>query len=259
MQRARELGLPVRQPRAIKRGPFPEWMEGAGADLAVVVAYGRILTPRLLAAPRQGCVNVHASLLPRYRGAAPIQWSIIRGESETGITTMKMDVGLDTGDMLLQRATPIGPDETAGELWDRLMVMGAAVLVETLDRFDALTAIPQDHAAATHAPMLSKQDGRIDWREPAQTVHNRIRGVSPFPGAFSELAGERIRILRSTLAEGTGSPGTIIDTRKRLVVATGDGAVELVTVQRPGKRAQPGMHLCQGMRLRGGEEFACPS
>lgn len=253
--RAHELGLPTRQPRGIRSGPFPAWMAQADADVAVVVAYGRILTPQLLAAPRLGCINVHASLLPKYRGAAPIQWSVIHGEPVTGITTMQMDVGLDTGDMLLQRETPIGPDETAGQLWDRLKHLGAETLIETLARLDTLTPVPQDPAQATHAPMLEKAHGTLDWTASAQQVHDRIRGVNPWPGAATGWRDETLKLWESQVvaAPAAGQPGEILETRGALVVACGQGAVSLLSVQRAGKRAQPGPAFVQGARIEKGE------
>lgn len=253
--RARELGLTVKQPRAIKRGPFPEWVESTQADVAVVIAYGRILTPRLLQAPKRGCINVHASLLPKYRGAAPIHWAVVHGEDKTGITTMQMDAGLDTGDMLLTSETPIGPSETAGELWDRLKIMGAELLVQTLAQLDDITPTTQDHSAASHAPMLEKANGRIDWTQDARTVHNHIRGVNPWPGAFTAFRSQNLKVWRATPAEGSGPPGTVLEAKKRLVVACGDGAVQLESVQRAGKRAQPGPVFVQGTRLQTGERL----
>jgi methionyl-tRNA formyltransferase len=255
IERARELGLTTKQPRAVKRGPFPEWCESVGADIAVVIAYGRILTPRLLAAPRLGCINVHASLLPKYRGAAPIHWAVINGEQTTGITTMQMDVGLDTGDMLLTAETPIGPDETTGELWDRLKVTGAKLLIETLEQLPALTAQPQDHSAATLAPMLKKADGRVDWAWDAGAVHDRIRGVNPWPSAQTTFRGELLKLWRSQVVsmDESAAPGTVLEVKPRLVVAAGSGAVELMRVQRAGKRAQPGAEFVQGTRLQIGE------
>jgi len=256
--RARALGLVTKQPRAVRRGPFPEWMVSAGADLAVVVAYGRILPEKLLNAPARGCINVHASLLPKYRGAAPIHRSIIAGEPETGVTTMQMDVGLDTGDMLLAAKTPIGPDENTGAVWERLSHIGAALLIETLETLDGITPTPQDHAAATHAPPLVKAEGKVDWRASAQTCHDLIRGMNPWPGAFTTLNGERIKIQASSVVPWPGAPavpGTISVTKKALIVSTGDGAVQLITAQRPGKRAQPGVQVAQGLRLSTGATF----
>ena len=260
--RARELGLVTKQPRAVRRGPFHEWMKAADADVAVVVAYGRILPEALLRAPKHGCINVHASLLPKYRGAAPIHRAVISGEQETGITTMQMDVGMDTGDMLLIEKTPIGPDENTGQLWDRLMHIGADLLVKTLAQLDTLTPIVQDHDAATHAPPLEKSEGQVDWRRSAQVCHDLIRGMNPWPGAFSLLNGERVKIQASRIVSWPGepaAPGTVFITKKALTVATADGAIELVTAQRPGKRAQPGVQVAQGLRLTTGAAFSCPS
>jgi methionyl-tRNA formyltransferase len=251
--RARELGIEVRQPRAIKRGPFPEWLESVGADVAVVVAYGRILTESLLRAPRLGCINVHASLLPRYRGAAPIHWAVMNGETETGVATMQMDVGLDTGDVLLEARTPIGPEETAGDLWDRLSGMGAELLIRTLDQLESIEPRPQDHSQATHAPLMTKEVGRIDWSWSAQKVHDRVRGSNPWPGAHTRLREEPFKIRSTRIVDGSGTPGEIIVASKRLVVACGTGAVELLQAQLPGKRAQSGSDLINGGRIRPGE------
>lgn len=256
--RARELGLVTKQPRAVRRGPFHEWMKAADADVAVVVAYGRILPEALLSAPKRGCINVHASLLPRYRGAAPIHRAIIAGEAETGITTMQMDVGMDTGDMLLVEKTPIGPDENTGQLWDRLMHIGAALLVKTLDQLDTITPTQQDHDAATHAPPLEKAEGQVDWGRSTQVCHDLIRGMNPWPGAFTLLDGERIKIQAARKTDWPGepaAPGTAFVAKKALLVATADGAIELLTAQRPGKRAQPGVQVAQGLRLSTGVQF----
>jgi methionyl-tRNA formyltransferase len=256
--RARELGLVTKQPRGVRRGPFFDWMTSAVADVAVVVAYGRILPQGLLSAPTRGCINVHASLLPAYRGAAPIHRSIIAGDAQTGITTMQMDIGMDTGDMLLTETTDIGPDENTGVVWDRLSHIGAALLIRTLEQLDTLTPIPQDHDAATHAPMLTKAEGRVDWSQSAAVCHNLIRGMNPWPGAFTLLNEERIKIQASAVVPWPGepaAPGTISITKRALTVATGDGAVQLITAQRPGKRAQPGVQVAQGLRLSTGARF----
>ena len=254
--RARELGLPVRQPRAVRSGAFPDWMESCGADVAVVVAYGRILTPRLLAAPRRGCINVHASLLPKYRGAAPIQWAIVRGERETGVATQQMDVGLDTGDVLLDVRTPIGPDETAAELSARLAPMGAALLVETLARLDEIVPCPQDHAAATLAPLLTKDDGRLDWSRPAAALHDQARGLNPWPGAWTLLRGEVLKVHRTAVVAGDvagSAPGAVLATGGGLRVAAGDGILEIVEGQLPGKPRRSGRDLVNGARIEVGE------
>ncbi len=254
VQRARALGLEVRQPRAVKTGAFPEWLEGCGADVAVVIAYGRILTPRLLAAPRRGCVNVHASLLPRYRGAAPIQWAVVRGERETGITTMRMDEGLDTGDMLLKRAIPIGPDETADALASRLSALGAQLLLETLARLDEIVPEKQDDALATFAPLLTKEHGQLDWSRPARALHDQARGLQPWPGVFTTLRGETLKVARTTLVaeDGVaGAPGEILGPGLR--VACGAGVLEIASGQMPGKKVQEGRDLMNGLRLKPGE------
>lgn len=264
IERARALGLPTRQPKAVRSGPFPDWMEAAGADVAVVVAYGRILTPRLLRAPRLGCINVHASLLPKYRGAAPIQWSVIHGERETGVATMVMAEGLDTGDVLREARVPIHPDESAGELALRLAPIGAQLLIETLVELATLQPRPQDHAAATLAPILEKEHGRIDWTAPAARIHDRVRGTNPWPGAFTSLRGEVLKVQRSRLVDYfpdlapavQAGPGVVLEAGKRVVVAAGERALELVEVQLPGRKVQPAAAaLVQGARLQVGERL----
>jgi len=253
--RARELDLPTKQPRAVRSGPFVDWMTQAGADVAVVVAYGRILVPALLDAPRHGCINVHASLLPRYRGAAPIQWAVVRGERETGVCTMQMAAGLDTGDVLLVERTPIGPDETAGDLFERLSPLGARLAVQTLANLVDITPQPQDHGAHTLAPLIAKEDAQVDWRRPAQEIHNQVRGFHPWPVAFCALGAERLKIWRTRMAEGTGEPGTVIEAGARVVVAAGSGAVQLTEVQLPGKRIQDGRDLVNSGRIQVGHSL----
>src|SRR5262245_49784254 len=190
--RALAAGLPVLQPPSVRKPPFTEVLAPLSPDLAVVVAYGKILPPELLAAPRLGCINVHASLLPRYRGAAPIQWAIIRGERETGVTLMQMDVGMDTGPILLQRALAIDEQITAGALAPKLATLGAALLKEGLLQLETgtLVAQPQDSALATVAPLLDKEAGRVDFAAGARAVCNRVRGCDPWPGGFTLLAGD---------------------------------------------------------------------
>lgn len=252
--RARDLGIPVLQPKAVKTGAFPEWLESCGAEVAVVVAYGRILTPRLLAAPKRGCINVHASLLPRYRGAAPIQWAIVRGERETGVTTMQMNEGLDTGDMLLRRATPIDPDETAEALSIRLSVIGAELLIDTLDHLDEIVPEKQDDSQATFAPLLTKEDGLVDWSRPARAVHDQIRGLQPWPGATTTMRGEPFKLVRSAVVVEEGAlapPGTVVG--PGLHVACGEGTLEILLGQMPGKKVQAGHDLVNGLRIKPGE------
>ena len=252
VMRARELGIPVRQPKAVRRGPFVDWMTTADADVAVVVAYGRILIPALLDAPKHGCINVHASLLPKYRGAAPINWAVVRGETETGVTTMAMAEGLDTGDMLLESRTLIGENETAGELYQRLSTMGASLAVETLATLSEIRPRPQEHSAHTLAPLIDRSLAEIDWTQDAQTIHNLIRGFHPWPTAWTTLAGERLKVHSSRVVDASGSPGTIITADKTVVVAAAQGGIALKMVQLAGKRAQPGRDLVNSGRIKEG-------
>ncbi len=252
---ARELGLPILQPLKVKTGELPEALEALGLDIAVVVAYGRILTPRLLAAPLRGCVNVHASLLPRWRGAAPIQWSILAGDQQTGVTTMQMAEGLDTGDMLRVEATPIGPEETAGSLASRLAEMGAHLLIETLAAH--FEPVPQDSASVTWAPMLTKDQGWMDWARPARALDWQVRGLSPWPGTFTLFRGEPLKVVRARVVLGRevpspGAPGTL---GSGAVVACGEGALELLEVQLPGKKAVRGVDFVNGCRVQAGERL----
>lgn len=220
-------------------------------DLCVVTAYGKILPRRYLELPRFGCLNVHASLLPRWRGAAPIQWAVIEGDRETGISIMRMDEGMDTGDVCLKRRTPIRPDETAGELHDRLMHLGAEALRDAVLALcdGRLECTPQPAEGVTLARMLEKDDGRVDWRWPARRVHDRVRGTSPWPGAFVDRPEGPLKIHATRLAEGGGEPGTIIghdpDGPR---VACGEGAVTLTRLQRPGRRAVDGAEFLRGDR-----------
>jgi len=252
IQRARELGIETKQPRAVRRGPFVEWMTQANADVAVVVAYGRIVIPALLDAPRHGCVNVHASLLPKYRGAAPINWAIVRGDSESGVATMQMAEGLDTGDVLLETATPIGPNETAGELHDRLAPLGAQLAVDTLARIEEIQARPQDHDAHTLAPLIDRALAQIDWSMSAQAIHNLVRGFNPWPTAWTALGDDRMKIHQTRLVDGSGQPGEVIQADSQLVIAAGEGALVLERIQLPGKRALSGRDLVNGGRIQKG-------
>ena len=252
VDRARELGIPTKQPRAVRKGPFVDWMTTAGADVAVVVAYGRILIPALLKAPRLGCINVHASLLPKYRGAAPINWALVNGETESGVCTMQMAEGLDTGDVLLKVRTPVPPDETAGELYDRLAALGATLAVDTLAQLETLEAQPQDHSNHTLAPLIERAAAQIDWTQPASEIHNRVRGFNPWPSAWTHLGSDRLKVHRTRVVDGEGVPGTVISAGSPVRVAAGTGAVELEQVQLPGKRAQSGLDLVNSGRLTEG-------
>lgn len=251
--RARALGLELRQPKAVRAPAFAERLRALNADVAVVVAYGRILTPEVLAAPRLGCVNGHGSLLPRWRGAAPIQWALLAGDGETGVTTMRMDAGLDTGAMLLRRSLPIGPEETAPELSERLSALTATLIVETLDRLDTITPQPQDEAQATYAPPLTKEMGRLDWSKSAIELHNRVRALQGWPGTRGRWRDQDLQVLQARVCAGEGPPGRVLEAGKRLVIACGEGALEVLIGQLPGKKALPAQDLVNGARLRVGE------
>ncbi len=235
-ERAEALGIEVRTPVSLKGADEQAGFAALDADIAVVVAYGLILPRAVLDAPKLGCWNIHASLLPRWRGAAPIQRAIMAGDNETGVMVMRMEEGLDTGPVALADRTPIGPDETAGELHDRLSHMGAALMVRaaSLIEQDALPLTPQAADGVTYAAKIDKGETRIDWNRDAVDVHNHIRGLSPFPGAWCEMnfggKPERVKIIGSTLAAGTGAPGQVLD--ELLTVACGDGAVRLTRLQR---------------------------
>lgn len=261
--KALELGLDVIQPTKLRTGKVAAWMREKAVDVALVLAYGRILPNDMLAAPRRGCMNLHASLLPKYRGAAPIQWSIARGESETGITLTQMDEGLDSGPIFAKRTIPILPNETAGELAERLSLLAAEVTRLDLPRAVSgeLIAEPQNHEDATLAPILKKEDGRIDWQQPAEDIHNHVRGMSPWPGAFTQMEdGRTLKILEakpSAWEKGQGEAGAIVAADKNgVLIACSAGVLEIVRAQVEGRRALHardlalGRTLAQGMKLR---------
>ncbi len=243
-RRAEALGLPVRHPVSLRTEAAQAEFAALNADAAVVVAYGLILPQAILDAPRHGCLNIHASLLPRWRGAAPIHRAILAGDAETGICVMQMETGLDTGPVLMRKATPIGAEETTGELHDRLSDMGAHCIVEALDRLGDLTPEPQPEDGVTYAEKIDKSEARIDWTRPAVEVDRQIRGLSPFPGAWTEVSGERVKLLGSRLAEGQGAPGEVLDSD--LVVACGDGAIKVTRLQRAGRGAQSAGDVLRG-------------
>ncbi|WP_294620659.1 methionyl-tRNA formyltransferase [uncultured Roseovarius sp.] len=251
--RALDLGLEVRHPVSLKGTEEQAAFAALNADVAVVVAYGLILPQAVLDAPTHGCLNIHASLLPRWRGAAPIHRAIMARDAETGICIMQMEAGLDTGPVLLRRATPIGATETTGELHDRLSTMGAEAITDALADLDSLTPDPQPKDGVTYAEKIDKSEARVDWTHPAAEVDAHIRGLSPFPGAWTEADGQRIRLLASTLAEGQGSPGDILD--DTLTVACGDGAIRLLRLQRAGKGAQDAETFLRGMALPAGSKL----
>ena len=253
---ARRLALPVLTPATLRDAAAIGAFRAHGADVAVVAAYGLILPKALLEAPRLGCFNVHASLLPRWRGAAPINRAIMAGDSATGITIMKMDEGLDTGAMALAERTVIAPDMTAGGLHDVLASLGARLIVRALAALEqgTLTLTPQPTEGVTYADKVGKEETRIDWAKPWRDVHNHIRGLSPFPGAWCEIDGVRVKALRSTKGEGLGEPGTVLD--DKLTIACQDGAVRLTRVQRAGKQPMATEEYLRGTPVAAGTKLA---
>ena len=256
---AERLGLDVRTPTSLKGETEQQAFAALRADVAVVVAYGLLLPKAVLEATRLGCLNGHASLLPRWRGAAPIQRAIMAGDSETGMMIMKMEEGLDTGPVALVEKVAIAPDMTAGELHDRLMAQGASLMVEALAQLgiNCLTFTPQATAGVTYARKIDKSETRVDWTRPSGEVHNHIRGLSPFPGAWCEveIGGrmERLKLLRSTLSDGVGESGGILD--DRLTVACGAGAVRLVEVQRAGGKPAAAQEFLRGAKIEKGTKL----
>ncbi|UWR07749.1 methionyl-tRNA formyltransferase [Ruegeria sp. B32] len=248
--RAEALGLPVRHPTSLKSPEEQAAFAALKADVVVVVAYGLILPQAILDAPKHGCLNIHASLLPRWRGAAPIHRAIMAGDAETGVCIMQMEAGLDTGPVLLRQATPIGPEETTAQLHDRLSAMGADLIVQALDRLPELTPEPQPEVGVTYAAKIDKAEARVDWSRPAVEVDRQIRGLSPFPGAWTQIEGERVKLLASRLSDGQGMPGEVLDDALR--VACGTGAVELLRLQRAGKATQDRETFLRGWPIPAG-------
>ncbi|MFZ5899581.1 MAG: methionyl-tRNA formyltransferase [Bacillota bacterium] len=249
-------GLPVLQPQSIKDSAFKELLAELSPHVIAVVAYGKILPKEILDIPPLGCINVHASLLPKYRGAAPIHWAIINGETETGVTTIFMDQGMDTGDMILQARIKIEPDDTAGSVHDRLAVLGGQLLLKTLRHLAEGTAfrIPQDHSRATYAPLLTKEDEIIDWRKTAQQIVNHIRGMNPWPGAQTTYRGQVLKLWRAEVADGEGrasEPGTILaaDVFQGIIVQAGEGRVRLCGLQPAGRKPMDAGAFLRGYRL----------
>jgi methionyl-tRNA formyltransferase len=244
--RAEELGLQVRYPVSLRTAEAQAEFAAFDADIAVVVAYGLILPQAVLDAPRHGCLNIHASLLPRWRGAAPIHRAIMAGDAQTGVCIMQMEAGLDTGPVLLREATDIGPTETTGALHDRLSAMGAALVVRALDQLSDLIPQTQPQDGVTYAAKIDKAEARVDWTQSATEVDRRIRGLSPFPGAWCEVSGERIKLLGARVVDGKGQPGEVLG---GFVIACGDGAVEVTRAQRSGKKAMPASEVLKGLAL----------
>ena len=253
-QAALELGLPVRTPKRLRKNAEEAAFLGSlDLDAAVVAAYGLILPAEILAAPRRGCLNIHASLLPRWRGAAPIQAAILAGDSETGITIMQMDEGLDTGAMLLREATPIGPKDTAADLHDRLSAIGGRLILRALDEMPAPVA--QDEALSTYAPKLSREDARLNFTKPAMELERQIRAFTPWPGSLALLGDMVLKFLAAEIAPGNPEavPGDILD--DRLTIACGEGALRPTKIQRAGKAAMSAQEFLRGFSLPAGARF----
>jgi len=251
---ALRLNLPVYQPERVRRPEAVAALADLHPDVMVVVGYGQIIPQSVIDIPPHGIINVHGSLLPRYRGAGPIQWAIANGETVTGVTTMRIDAGLDTGDMLLKAETPIGPDETATELGARLAPMGAALLIETLRRIASIAPEKQDSAQATYAPLLKKEDGLIDWRQSAATIHNRARGFQPWPGAYTRFRGRKLHLWKTRLSNApllpAAQPGTLLLQPLRAVC--GEGALELIELQLEGRNRITADSFVNGQRIAAG-------
>ena len=252
---AERHGIPVLQPAKIKTEEFFNELKKFNPDLICVAAYGKILPKNILDLPHYGCINVHASLLPKYRGAAPINWAIIRGEKVTGITTMKMDEGMDTGDMLLKKEVPIEDEDTGETLSEKLSEIGARLLIQTIKllKEGRLNPAPQDHSQATYAPMLKKEDGKIDWQKSAEEIRNLIRGALPWPSAYTNLEGKLLKIYKARLAEGGGKPGEVMKSDSGILrVATGKGTIDILELQiEGGKKLQTQVFL-RGRRIEEG-------
>ena len=258
---AREAGIPALTPERLNAPDSVAALRALRPDVVAVVAYGQILRPEILALPPKGCLNIHASLLPKYRGAAPIQWAIVNGAHTTGVTAMFMNERLDAGDIVRQAPVPIAADDTAGTLHDRLAEEGARLLVEIMDalREGPLSRAPQAELEATYAPKLRKEDGRIDWTRPARDIHNRVRGFTPWPGCFcgeAQGAGRKLRVLRTRVEAGIGAPGEVLSLAgEGPLVATGDQALCLIEVQPEGRKAMSGEAYLRGHPLRQGERL----
>jgi methionyl-tRNA formyltransferase len=250
---ALRLGLPVFQPERVRRPEVVEQLRAFAPDAMVVVGYGQIIPQSILDIPPLGIINVHASLLPKYRGAAPIQWAIARGEKTTGVTTMKIDAGLDTGDMLLKWETPVGADETAIELGERLAVAGADLLIQTLEHLKSIKPEPQDNSQATLAPILKKEDGHVDWSNPSREILNRVRGFQPWPGCYGFRRGQRLHIWNAIPSDKSLGPAELRAIGRQLFIGTGDGSIELLEVQSEGKKRMPAAAFLNGNTIEAGE------
>ena len=255
-QLAQQHDIPVYQPRTLRDGSSDALIEQLAPDIIVVVAYGCIIPPQLLHTAKYGCINLHVSLLPKYRGSAPIQWAVLNGDAETGVSIMQLDEGLDTGDVLMVEPVTIDPEETSGELFDRVSAVGAKTLVDALAKIEAgqLTPVPQDHSKATLAPPLSKDTARFAFTEDAAHIHNWVRGMNPWPTAWFEQDGKRIKVSECRLAENpqNAAPGTVL-ALKPLTVAAQNGAVALLSVTPEGGKPMAGTAWAAGRRLKTGD------
>jgi methionyl-tRNA formyltransferase len=256
-ERALGAGLRVLQPERVKDSGFIEALKELSPDIIIVVAYGQILPEEIINLPAMGCINVHASLLPKYRGAAPINWCIINGESRTGVTTMYMDKGMDTGDILLQRETEIGENETAGELHDRLAALGADLLLETLEGLqrNEVERKAQDHSAATYAPQLDRETGRVDWNSDAKSIYNLIRGTNPWPGCYTVYKGERMKLWEAKVLEqkSRGTAGKVLEAgHGGMLVQAGSGTLLVTKIQMPSSRVMTVDEYLRGNSLETG-------
>jgi methionyl-tRNA formyltransferase len=255
---AQEMGMPVFQPRRVRDPEFIGTLRVLAPEAIVVAAYGQILPKDVLVMPRFGCINVHASLLPSYRGAAPVNWAIIRGEKETGVTIMQMDEGMDTGAILMKESIPIDPGDTAGTLTGKLSALGARLVIRALELVaeGKLVPMPQDNSLATLAPLLRKEDGVIDWNLPALEIHNRVRGLTPWPGAYGNLDGKIVKIIGSEVAAGSGEPGKLYQgDGNSLTVGAGSGLLRILTIQPEGKKPMSAAEFLRGHRGVIGKKF----
>jgi methionyl-tRNA formyltransferase len=248
---AEEMKLPLFQPGRVREPEFIEKLRVLGAEAIIVAAYGQILPKEILTLPKFGCINIHASLLPLYRGAAPINWAIMRGDAETGITVMQMDEGMDTGAILMTESLAIGPKDTAGSMTEKLSMLGSRLITTVLPLVAAGSIVPrvQDNSKATLAPLLKKKDGLIDWTRYAVEIHNRVRGLSPWPGAYTYLEGKMIKIIESEVIADKGAPGVVSESAKdALVVGTGSGLLRIVRVQPEGRTSMTAGDFLRGHR-----------
>ncbi|HUI44820.1 MAG TPA: methionyl-tRNA formyltransferase [Nitrospirota bacterium] len=258
-QAASEMKLPLFQPRRVREPEFIAMLKSLNAEVIVVAAYGQILPNEILTLPKYGCINIHASLLPLYRGAAPINWAIMHGDAETGITIMQMDEGMDTGAMLLQESIPIGSKDTAGSMLEKLSSLGARLITEALPLIAAgrIARRVQDNRRATLAPPLRKKDGSIDWTLPAVEIHNRVRGLSPWPGAYTYLDGKMIKILESEAMTGKEEPGVLFEAEKgALAVGAGSGILRIVALQSEGKKPMTAADFLRGHHGLAGKKLS---